>query len=177
MKKKFFKIHFQTFWFFEILHNYFRQDFCKILAKSCHFRQNTAYLNRLPSNKHGQFVWISRVKLDPRISWFSHAFRNQHDQVIYFIVKIQAIWSDNGYCAYSNARFATSNDAHFQEHDLRSRGFATVFLYEIFHAWIRLSNTACIRYAPFIKVRTVFRIVLICVTIVSASVTACTEAD
>ena len=35
----------------------------KIFAKLCHFRQNTAYLNRLPSNKHGQwkykqFDWI-----------------------------------------------------------------------------------------------------------------------
>ena len=73
-------------------------------------------------------------------------------------------------------RFATSSHAHFQEHDLRSRAFATVILYEIFHASSRLNNTAWIRHAPFFKVSTVFRIVLICVTIVSASVTASTEA-
>ena len=66
-------------------------------------------------------------------------------------------------------RFATSSHAHFQEHDLRSRAFATVILYEIFPARSRLNNTAWIRYAPFVKVSTVFRIVLICVTIVSAT--------
>ena len=31
-------------------------------------------------------------------------------------------------------RFATSSHARFQEHDLSSRAFATVFLFEVIHA-------------------------------------------
>ena len=80
-------------------------------------------------------------------------------------------------------RFATSSHVHFQEHDLRSRLSSTSLCYSVsvrdvenIHAGIQLTTTACICCAPFIKVSTVFRIVLICVAIVSASVTAPTEA-
>ena len=65
-------------------------------------------------------------------------------------------------------RFATFSHAHFQGHDLRSREYSLVFV-----SYLVFENIVTLEYygicsAPFIKkINTVFRIVLICIIVVS----------